>query len=883
MANSSISTLNSEMTSKEIRIIFIKFFEKKSHQIFPSAPIVIKSDPSLMFTNAGMNQFKDYFLGHKKPEFKRIADTQKCLRVSGKHNDLEEVGMDTYHHTMFEMLGNWSFGNYFKKETIKWAWELLTQEFKLPKDRIYVSVFGGDDLEGLELDQESYDIWKSILDEQKIIYGSKKDNFWEMGETGPCGPCSEIHIDLRPENEVINIPGRDLVNQDHPLVIELWNLVFIQFNRKASGELENLPEKHVDTGMGLERLVMAIQGKYSNYDTDIFSPVIEFIANKAGVKYGKTDKIDIAIRVISDHIRAVVITIADGQLPSNTGAGYVIRRILRRAVRYGYNFLDFKEPVLYKLASILAGQFGEVFPEVASQQTFLEKVIKEEELSFLRTLESGLKRLKAIKSMTPDKVIDGGKAFELYDTYGFPFDLTSLIAKEDGFTVDEEGFKDEMKIQKDRSKADAVKETGDWVGINGEEDILFVGYDQLEAESKIIKYRTLLEKNQKRVQLVLNKTPFYSESGGQVGDTGYLISEKERIRILDTKKENDLIVHYAENLPSDLKSTFKSVVDRGKRLLTTNNHSATHLMHAALREVLGNHVEQRGSLVNHKLLRFDFSHFSKMTDEEIAKVEKMVNAKIRENIPIKVLNNVSLEEAKNMGAIALFGEKYGETVRVVVFDKKFSVELCGGTHVSSTGNIGLFKIISESSIAAGIRRIEAITAIEAEKYIRDQLGYLNEIRSMLKEPKELIKSISNLISERNKLSKQIESVYHKQAEAAKRSLIERIQKKGGINIIREKIELPNTDLLKKISFELTNEVKSLFLVIAANIEGKPQIAVAIAEDLIKSRNLNAGDIVKKLATKIKGGGGGQPFFATAGGSDLSGLDDVLEEAKRYIK
>ena len=875
--------LNSEITSKEIRNKFFGFFEGKLHQIVPSSPIVVKNDPSLMFTNAGMNQFKDYFLGHKKPKSKRVANTQKCLRVSGKHNDLEEVGLDTYHHTMFEMLGNWSFGDYFKKETIHWAWELLTEIYNLPEDRLYASVFGGDKPEGLEPDNEAYNLWKEIIDEDKIIYGSKEDNFWEMGEAGPCGPCSEIHIDLRPDEEVNNIPGKSLVNQGHPLVIELWNLVFIQFNRKASGELENLPEKHVDTGMGLERLVMAIQGKYSNYDTDIFSPVIEFIANKAGVKYGKTDKIDIAIRVISDHIRAVVITIADGQLPSNTGAGYVIRRILRRAVRYGYNFLDFKEPVLYKLASILAGQFGEVFPEVASQQTFLEKVIKEEELSFLRTLESGLKRLKAIKSMTPDKVIDGGKAFELYDTYGFPFDLTSLIAKEDGFTVDEEGFKDEMKIQKDRSKADAVKETGDWVGINGEEDILFVGYDQLEAESKIIKYRTLLEKNQKRVQLVLNKTPFYSESGGQVGDTGYLISEKERIRILDTKKENDLIVHYAENLPSDLKSTFKSVVDRGKRLLTTNNHSATHLMHAALREVLGNHVEQRGSLVNHKLLRFDFSHFTKMTDEEIAKVEKMVNAKIRENIPIEVLNNVPLEEAKNMGAMALFGEKYGESVRVVVFDKNYSVELCGGTHVSSTGNIGIFKIVSESSIAAGIRRIEAITAIEAENYISEQLGYLSGIRSILKEPKDLIKSIYNLISEKNELSKQIENINNKQAEAAKKILIERKQEKDGINIIIEKIDLPNADLLKKISFELTNEVKNLFLVIATNIQGKPQIAVAISDELIKTRELNAGEIVKKLAVKINGGGGGQPFFATAGGSDLSGLDDALEEAKGYIK
>ncbi len=878
-----MSALNSEITSREIRNKFFKFFEGKLHQIVPSSPIVVKNDPSLMFTNAGMNQFKDYFLGHKKPKSKRVANTQKCLRVSGKHNDLEEVGLDTYHHTMFEMLGNWSFGDYFKKETIHWAWELLTEVYKLPEDRLYASVFGGDKPEGLEPDNEAYNLWKGIIDEDKIIYGSKEDNFWEMGDTGPCGPCSEIHIDLRPEDEIINIPGRGLVNQGHPQVIEIWNLVFIQFNRKASGELEDLPEKHVDTGMGLERLVMAIQGKYSNYDTDIFSPLIESIANKAGAKYGKNDKTDIAVRVISDHIRAVVLTIADGQLPSNTGAGYVIRRILRRAVRYGYNFLDFKEPVLYKLVSILASQFREVFSEVASQQTFLEKVIKEEELSFLRTLESGLKRLSTIKSMATDKVIEGGKAFELYDTYGFPFDLTSLIAKEDGFTVDEEGFKDEMKIQKSRSKADAAKETGDWVVIHGEEDISFVGYDQLEAESKIIKYRKLLEKDRERVQLVLNKTPFYSESGGQVGDTGYLVSEDERIRILDTKKENDLIVHYAEKLPTDLKSTFKSMVDRGKRLLTTNNHSATHLMHGALRVVLGNHVEQRGSLVNYKLLRFDFSHFTKMTDEEIAKVEKMVNAKIRENIPIEVLNNVPLAEAKNMGAMALFGEKYGENVRVVVFDKNYSVELCGGTHVSSTGNIGTFKIISESSIAAGIRRIEAITAIEAENFISQQLGYLNGIRSLLKEPKDLIKSISNLISEKNELSKKIENFNNKQAEVEKKNLINKIQKKEGINIIIERIDLPNAELLKKISFELKNEVKNLFLVVAANVNGKPQIAVVVDENIIKETSLNAGNIVKELAVNIKGGGGGQAFFATAGGSDLSGLDDVLEAAKGYIK
>ncbi|MDH5366368.1 MAG: alanine--tRNA ligase, partial [Cyclobacteriaceae bacterium] len=659
------------MNSDVIRQRFLNFFKEKEHQIVDSAPLVIKNDPTLMFTNAGMNQFKDYFLGNKTAKYKRVADTQKCLRVSGKHNDLEEVGMDTYHHTMFEMLGNWSFGDYFKKEAIEWAWELLTDVYELPKDRMYVSIFGGDEVEKLELDQEAYDYWSKIIDKDRIINGSKKDNFWEMGETGPCGPCSEIHIDLRPDAERQKVDGKSLVNEDHPQVVEVWNLVFMEFNRLASGELELLPAKHVDTGMGFERLCMAIQGKQSNYETDVFTPLINSIAKKSNVKYAEDEKTDIALRVISDHIRAISFAISDGQLPSNTGAGYVIRRILRRAVRYGYTFLNLKEPFMYNVVFQLADQFKDVFPELKTQQEFVSKVIKEEEVSFLRTLENGLKRLDNILK-SEDRIISGELTFELYDTYGFPLDLTSLIARENGFSIDEAGFNTEMQKQKNRSKADAVKETGDWIVLNDKEEVEFVGYNTLESEAQILRYRTIIEKKKEKYQLVLNKTPFYAESGGQVGDTGYIQNNGEKTSVIDTQKENDLIVHFVDKLPSNIEGDFKCVVNAAKRQLTVNNHSATHLLHAALRQVLGSHVEQRGSLVNEKVLRFDFSHFSKMTDDDISDVERIVNTKIRENIQLQEQRNVPIASAKEMGATALFGEKYGDFVRVITFGSTFS-------------------------------------------------------------------------------------------------------------------------------------------------------------------------------------------------------------------
>jgi alanyl-tRNA synthetase len=716
------------MNSGEIRRLFLEFFEKKGHTIVPSAPLVLKNDPTLLFTNSGMVQFKDYFLGNAKPKSNRIADTQKCLRVSGKHNDLEEVGIDTYHHTMFEMLGNWSFGDYFKKEAIEWAWELLTDVYKLPKDRLYVSVFGGDTGDGLPVDEDAATYWKRIVSEDRIILGKKKDNFWEMGDTGPCGPCSEIHIDLRSEAELKKVPGKDLVNNDHPQVVEIWNLVFMEFNRKADGSLEKLPAQHVDTGMGFERLCMAIQRKTSNYDTDVFSPLINFIAEAAQVRYKDNEKTDIALRVMADHIRAVSFAICDGQLPSNTGAGYVIRRILRRAVRYGFTFLNFKEPFLYKLVPVLSDQLKNVFPELDSQKDYVGKVIFEEETSFLRTLEKGLKRFESIEVDLKNKAVPGTLAFELYDTYGFPLDLTSLIAREKGISVDEEGFQIEMEKQKSRSKADATKETGDWIVVNEHEKTEFVGYEHLTAQSRIVRYRKLKQKNKEVYQLVLDRTPFYAESGGQVGDTGFIEANGEKIGIIDTKKENELIVHFTDKLPTDLNTTFNAVVSERKRKQTMNNHSATHLLHAALREVLGKHVEQRGSLVNDKILRFDFSHFAAMTPEEIQRVEDRVNQKVRENIALDEKRNVPIENAKKLGAMALFGEKYGDFVRVITFDPQFSVELCGGTHVSATGSIGLFKIISESSVAAGVRRIEAVTADEAEKHVRAELDLLNQVR-----------------------------------------------------------------------------------------------------------------------------------------------------------
>ncbi|MEM9674602.1 MAG: alanine--tRNA ligase [Bacteroidota bacterium] len=871
------------MTSKEIRSAFIEFFKQKQHQFVPSAPIVNKDDPTLMFTNAGMNQFKDFFLGNKPAPYSRAANSQKCLRVSGKHNDLEEVGLDTYHHTMFEMLGNWSFGDYFKQEAIAWAWELLTEVYKLPKDRLYASVFGGDEQDQLPVDQEAYDYWKEIIDEDRILLGSKADNFWEMGDTGPCGPCSEIHIDLRPQDEIDKTPGRELVNQDHPLVVEIWNLVFMQFNRQASSDLHSLAAKHIDTGMGFERLAMAIQNKQSNYDTDVFSPLIELVSQKADVRYGNSRETDIAIRVIVDHIRAIAFTISDGQLPSNNKAGYVIRRILRRAVRYGYTFLELKEPFLYSLIPTLAEQFSDIFPELKKQRDFVSKVVQEEETSFLRTLDVGLRKLDQIKGEYQDKKsIPGEVAFELYDTYGFPFDLTALIARESGYTVDEATFEREMQKQKDRSKAATASDTGDWSVLLDGTDTKFVGYDTLTTEAKIVKYRQIQEKKSSYYQLVLDKTPFYAEGGGQVGDTGVLETNGEHVFIFDTKKENDLIVHFTKKLPTNLDATFQCVVDSKKRQYTQNNHSATHLMHAALRQVLGDHVQQRGSLVNDQLLRFDFSHFSRMTKEEIQQVEQMVNERIRKNIQLEELRKTPIDEAKAMGAMALFGEKYGEEVRVIVFDRDFSVELCGGTHVPATGHLGFFKIISEGSVAAGVRRIEAITGLAAETHVREQEGLLSSIKETLKNPRDLQKAVDGLLSERNQLQKQIESLQQEKAAGIKQELIDKAYSVNGAQVITEKVSLPQADMLKQLAFNLKNQVDALVMVLAANINDKPQIAVVVDEKFTQSHDLHAGQMIKQLAKHIQGGGGGQPFFATAGGKDVNGLDKVLEEAKEMI-
>jgi alanyl-tRNA synthetase len=864
------------MDSGSIRRKFLEFFEKKGHMIVPSAPLVLKNDPTLLFTNSGMVQFKDYFLGNGTPKCTRIADTQKCLRVSGKHNDLEEVGIDTYHHTMFEMLGNWSFGDYFKKDAIAWAWELLTEEYKLPKDRLYVTVFEGDEKENLPFDQDAYNFWKEHIEESRILRGNKKDNFWEMGEMGPCGPCTEIHIDLRPEDEVAKIPGRDMVNTSHPQVIEIWNNVFMEFNRKADGSLEKLPAQHVDTGMGFERLCMAIQGKTSNYDTDVFTPLLDFIGKAAGVSYKQEEKTDIAMRVIADHVRAVAFTIADGQLPSNTGAGYVIRRILRRAVRYGFTFLNFKEPFIHTLVPVLANQFREVFPELHAQLDYVSKVIFEEEASFLRTLEKGLKRMEGLTS------ISGEQAFELYDTYGFPLDLTSLIARERGFSVDEEGFTVEMEKQKARSKAAASKETGDWIQVGDDVKPQFVGYDQWEAESRIVKYRKIKQKNKELFQLVLDVTPFYAESGGQVGDTGYLHSANERIAIIDTKKENELIVHFAEQLPENVHAIFNAVVDKQKRQLSMDNHSATHLLHAALRQVLGKHVEQKGSLVNDKILRFDFSHFAAMTAEELKQVEDIVNQKIRENVVLDEKRNVPIEDAKKLGAMALFGEKYGDYVRVITFDPKFSVELCGGTHVRATGQIGLFKIVSESSVAAGVRRIEAITAYEAEQYVRNTTDLIHQLKDVFKNPKDLIASAKNLLEEKHALEKKLEVFQLAQANLVKDQLVAKVTKQGSMDVIIEKVSVASADALKNIAYGLRNQFENLLLVLAADIEGKPQVAVMLGEKLAEAKTFHAGNMVKELAKEIDGGGGGQPFFATAGGKNIQGLDAVVEKARKII-
>ncbi|MBF9253744.1 alanine--tRNA ligase [Pontibacter sp. 172403-2] len=873
------------MNSAEIRQQFLDFFASRQHQVVPSAPLVVKDDPTLMFINSGMAPFKDYFLGNKPAPYKRVADTQKCLRVSGKHNDLEEVGYDTYHHTMFEMLGNWSFGNYFKKEALAWAWELLTEVYQLPKDRLYVSVFQGDASENLEKDQDAYDIWKTMIPEERILMGSKKDNFWEMGDTGPCGPCSEIHIDLRSEEERAKVPGKDLVNNDHPQVVEIWNNVFMEFNRLADGSLVKLPAQHVDTGMGFERLCMAIQGKQSNYDTDVFQPLIQFVAQEAGVTYGENEKTDIAIRVMSDHIRAIAFAIADGQLPSNNKAGYVIRRILRRAVRYGFTFLDFKKPFLYKLAAVLADQMENVFPELKQQLSFVQRVIEEEENAFLRTLDNGLKRLDALedKFRENNNTIDGRTAFELYDTFGFPLDLTALIAREKGLQVDEAGFTVEMEQQKNRSRNASATEQSDWVILQPDVANEFIGYDSDTAVSHIVRYRQVKSKSKNEYHLVLDKTPFYAESGGQVGDTGYLISDTEQVEVLDTKKENDLILHITAKLPQNVEAAFRSNVDAERRNFIRKNHSATHLLHAALRKVLGEHVQQRGSLVNEKLLRFDFSHFAKVEEAQLREVEHIVNQRIREAIPLEEQRNVPIAAAKEMGAMALFGEKYGEFVRVIAFDRNHSVELCGGIHVLNTGNIGYFKIVSESSVAAGVRRIEAVTAKVAEDYVQQQLNELHAVREVLATQSNVSGAVQKLQEDNKALQKQLEQHELKQLTGLKDSLVQKArQLDSGVHFVAQQVEVSNADYLKKLAFDMRQSLDNLVLILAAEIDDKPQIAVMLSDNLVSDKHLNASQMVRELAKEIKGGGGGQPFYATAGGKDVAGLQAVPAKALELV-
>ncbi len=870
-------------TSKEIRQDFLSFFTEKKHHIVNSAPMVVKGDPTLMFTNAGMNQFKDIFLGNEPVKWPRVADTQKCLRVSGKHNDLEEVGLDTYHHTMFEMLGNWSFGDYFKKEAIDWAWEFLVTRMGIPADRLYATVFEGSPDDSLERDSEAAGYWEKYLPKDRVLNGSKKDNFWEMGDTGPCGPCSEIHVDLRDDNERKQIPGSELVNKDNPLVIEIWNLVFIQFNRKANGSLEELPNKHVDTGMGFERLCMILQGVKSNYDTDIFQNTIAEIAKISGSKYGEDEKTDVAMRVIADHLRAVSFAIADGQLPSNNKAGYVIRRILRRAVRYGYTFLGLKDAFIYRLVEVLKNTMGEAFPELKSQQQLIGKVIKEEEESFLRTLSTGIKLLDDIveKAKSESKTeIEGKDAFALYDTYGFPLDLTELIARENGLSVDVNGFNVEMQAQKNRSRKAAQQETEDWVELHNIQQTQFLGYDTTEAEVRISRFRKVKQKKKSFYQLVFDQTPFYGESGGQAGDTGFIETDGKRTTIFDTQKENNLIVHLTEQLPENPEGYFRAVVSGSKRIRTANNHTATHLLHAALREVLGKHVEQKGSLVNADHLRFDFSHFQKMTDEEIEQVEKLVNIRIRENAPLEEKRRVPIEEAQEMGAMMLFGEKYGESVRVIKFGD--SIELCGGTHVQATGQIGLFKIVSESAIAAGIRRIEAITGERAEKYVNDQLNTLKAIRETVKGSKDILESVMNLLKENSQLSKQIDEFKRESSKIVKASLKSKVLQENGVNIIADKIDVDDAGIIKDLAFQLKGEVENLFLVLGAEISGKPNLTIMISENLVNEKGLNAGKIVREAGKAIKGGGGGQAFYATAGGKDVSGMDAAIEKALSFL-
>lgn len=870
------------MTVSDIRKEFFAFFASKGHEIVSSAPMVIKDDPTLMFTNAGMNQFKDYFLGNSTPKHRRVANSQKCLRVSGKHNDLEEVGVDTYHHTMFEMLGNWSFGDYFKQEAIDWAWELLTEVYKIPKDRLYITVFEGDEKDGVPQDTESMEIWKKHIGHDRIILGNKKDNFWEMGDIGPCGPCTEIHVDLRSKTDRDHIDGRDLVNMDHPQVIEIWNNVFMEFNRKANGSLDPLPAKHVDTGMGLERLAMALQGKQSNYDTDLFQTLIRHMEKISGEKYGELEETDIALRVIADHVRAISFSVADGQLPSNTGAGYVIRRILRRAVRYGYQTLNMKEPFLADLSQVLVEIMKDPFKELNQQKELIYKVIREEEISFFRTLEQGIKRIEAvIKQTLKDEkdIIDGNIVFELYDTFGFPVDLTSLIARENDLSIDEKGFEKELTKQKERSRAATAVETDDWVELLPDTEEEFVGYDHLSTHVKIVKYRKVSQKQKEFYQVVFNLTPFYPEGGGQVGDTGHIEHEGIKDYIIDTKKENNLIIHLMKELPKHPGAIFNAAVDEKKRIATARNHSVTHLLHQALRTVLGTHVEQKGSLVHPEYMRFDFSHFAKVTDEEMQQVQAIVSKNIRANHLLDERRDTPMEEAIALGAMALFGEKYGDTVRVIKFGD--SVELCGGTHVNATGDIGLFIITTETAVAAGVRRIEAITGERAEQYYADKAAKLDELASLLKNPKDIVKAVVDLQGRNALLTKEIEKFQKEKAMNIKGDLKRSIVDVNGINFLEGVVSLDGGSI-KDILFQLKGEIENFVGVLGGKEDDKCTLSIIASDNIVKEKGLHAGNIIREVSKHIQGGGGGQPFFATAGGKNVKGLEEAIREVKEKI-
>ncbi len=867
------------MKANEIRKSFLDFFQSKQHLVVPSAPIVVKNDPTLMFTNAGMNQFKDVFLGNNPRKAPRVTDIQKCLRVSGKHNDLEEVGRDTYHHTMFEMMGNWSFGDYFKEDAIAWGWEFLTEVMKIDKDRLYVTVFGGDEKDGMAPDNEAYNFWLKHVDASRIIYGNKKDNFWEMGETGPCGPCSEIHIDIRDDEDRKKVNGRDLVNKDDPQVIEIWNLVFMQYNRLANGSLVNLPACHVDTGMGFERLVRVMQGKKSNYDTDVFTPIIDEISRLSGIGYGKDERCDIAMRVIADHLRAVTFAVTDGQLPSNNGAGYVIRRILRRAVRYGYTFLKFTEPFVYKLLPVLVNEMGGQYAELKAQQTLVSKVIYEEEASFLRTLSSGIRRFENYVEQNKDsKVIDGAFAFELFDTFGFPVDLTNLMAEEKGLKVDMDGFNANLEEQKNRSRKAAEKMSGDWVElIHEDKPTAFVGYNELECCSKILKFREVVAKGKKHFEIVLDKTPFYAEMGGQVGDRGVLVSENETLNVVNTVKENDLSIHITDTLPQNPEATFTAKVDVERRHRIEANHTATHLMHAALRQVLGTHVEQKGSMVDDERLRFDFSHFAKMSDEEIHKVETIVNQKIREDLQNDTAVDVPVDEARKMGAMALFGEKYGDKVRVVTFGSDYSRELCGGTHIASTGRIGAFKILSESAIAAGVRRIEAITGVAVSEYLDNQIDTLNKVKAIVKSG-DVVKAVETLTAQNTMLQKKIDAMMMAQAVGDARTAYNNATEWNGHKFVFARINV-DMNQMRNVATALKDIDAEVIAVVGGVFEDKPALCVVLPQSLVDEQKMDAGAIIRTAAKEIQGGGGGQKTLATAGGKNAAGIDKAMEILK----